>query len=74
MRHRIGVNRFWPNFPTGIYETKKGWLGVTTITPAQWRALCDMLGLSELRDDSALMLGQDRLQHREKMSGSSCQG
>lgn len=67
MMHRSGVNRFWPNFPTGIYETKKGWLGVTTITPAQWRAFCDMLGLSELRDDSALVLGQDRLQYREKI-------
>lgn len=67
MIRRIGVNRFWPNFPTGIYETKKGWLGVTTITPAQWHAFCDMLGLSELRDDSALVLGQDRLQRREQI-------
>ncbi|WP_316399078.1 CoA transferase [Bradyrhizobium sp. 33ap4] len=48
---RIGINRFWPNFPAGIYETKKGSIGVTTITPAQWRAFCDMLGLPELRDD-----------------------
>lgn len=67
MMRRIGVNRFWPNFPTGIYETKKGWLGVTTITPAQWHAFCDMLGLSELRDDSALVLGKDRLQRREQI-------
>ncbi|MGY4372873.1 hypothetical protein ACVWZ3_000512 [Bradyrhizobium sp. i1.3.6] len=34
---RIGTNRFWPNFPAGIYETKNGWVGITTITPAQWR-------------------------------------
>ncbi|WP_213290934.1 CoA transferase [Bradyrhizobium sp. sGM-13] len=59
---RIGVNRFWPSFPVGIYETKKGWLGVTTATPAQWRAFCDMLELSGLRDDPALVLGEDRLQ------------
>ncbi|MGF6313646.1 crotonobetainyl-CoA:carnitine CoA-transferase CaiB-like acyl-CoA transferase [Bradyrhizobium sp. i1.8.4] len=64
---RIGVNRFWPNFPEGIYETKKGWLGVTTITPAQWRAFCDMLGLSELRDDPALVLGADRLHDMEQI-------
>lgn len=64
---RIGVNRFWPNFPVGIYETKKGWLGVTTLTPAQWCAFCDMLGLSELRDDPALVLGADRLPHMEKI-------
>jgi crotonobetainyl-CoA:carnitine CoA-transferase CaiB-like acyl-CoA transferase len=60
---RIGVNRFWPTFPVGIYETKQGWLGVTTVTPAQWRAFCEMLGLIELRDDATLVLGVDRLQH-----------
>ncbi|OSI71107.1 CaiB/BaiF CoA transferase family protein [Bradyrhizobium canariense] len=60
---RIGINRFWPNFPIGIYETKKGWLGVSTITPAQWRAFCEMLELPELRDDPALVLGADRLRH-----------
>ena len=62
---RIGVNRFWPTFPVGIYETKQGWLGVTTVTPAQWRAFCEMLGLPELRDDASLFLGVDRLQHVE---------
>ncbi|VIO70632.1 putative CoA-transferase [Bradyrhizobium ivorense] len=64
---RIGINRFWPNFPAGIYETKKGWLGVTTITPSQWRAFCEMLDLPELRDDPALVLGADRLQHMEQI-------
>ncbi|QOZ24528.1 CaiB/BaiF CoA-transferase family protein [Bradyrhizobium sp. CCBAU 51753] len=58
---RIGVNRFWPTFPVGIYETKQGWLGVTTVTPAQWRAFCEMLGLPELRDDPTLFMGVDRL-------------
>ncbi|MBN8987172.1 MAG: CoA transferase [Rhizobiales bacterium] len=62
---RIGVNRFWPTFPVGIYETGQGWLGVTTVTPAQWRAFCEMLGLPELRDDAALVMGVDRLQHVE---------
>ncbi|MGY2843656.1 crotonobetainyl-CoA:carnitine CoA-transferase CaiB-like acyl-CoA transferase [Bradyrhizobium sp. USDA 4509] len=64
---RIGINRFWPNFPTGIYETKKGWLGITAGTPAQWRAFCDMLDLSQLRDDPALFLVEDRLQHMEQI-------
>ncbi|GLR91613.1 putative CoA-transferase [Bradyrhizobium iriomotense] len=62
---RIGINRFWPVFPGGIYETKNGWLGVTTFTPAQWHAFCDMLGLSELRDSPALVLSEERLQHFE---------
>lgn len=64
---RIGLNRFWPGGPAGIYETKKGWLGVTTLTPAQWRAFCDLLDLSELRDDPALVLAEDRLLHMESI-------
>ncbi|MCK1674993.1 CoA transferase [Bradyrhizobium sp. 150] len=64
---RVGTNRFWPTFPAGIYETKKGWLGVTTGTPAQWREFCDMLVLSELRDDPNLAMGVDRLQHVDKI-------
>ena len=66
---RIGVNRFWPTFPVGIYETKQGWLGVTTVTPAQWRAFCEMLGLLDLRDDPSLFLGLDRLQHVAMVEG-----
>src|SRR5450631_435850 len=64
---RIGVNRFWPTFPVGIYETKQGWLGVTTVTPAQWRAFCEMLGLHDLRDNTTLFLGVDRLAHIEEI-------
>ncbi|MBR1190268.1 CaiB/BaiF CoA-transferase family protein [Bradyrhizobium sp. AUGA SZCCT0160] len=66
---RIGVNRFWPTFPVGIYDTKQGWLGVTTVTPAQWHAFCDMLGVPELRDDPALFMGVDRLQHIDLIEG-----
>ncbi|QWG14748.1 CoA transferase [Bradyrhizobium sediminis] len=64
---RIGVNRFWPTFPVGIYETKQGWLGVTTVTPAQWRAFCEMLELYDLRDDATLFMGVDRLLRMEEI-------
>lgn len=64
---RIGVNRFWPTFPVGIYETREGWLGITTVTPAQWRAFCDMLGLAELRDDPTMVLGTDRLEQVQEI-------
>src|SRR6478735_6675979 len=66
---RLGVNRFWPTFPVGIYETRQGWLGVPTVTPAQWRAFCEMLGLLELGDDPTLFMGTDRLQHVEMIEG-----
>jgi crotonobetainyl-CoA:carnitine CoA-transferase CaiB-like acyl-CoA transferase len=58
---RLGINRFWPTLPVGIYETAEGWLGVTTVTQAQWMAFCDMLGLDDLRDDTTLVTGLDRL-------------
>ncbi|MHC4049461.1 CaiB/BaiF CoA-transferase family protein [Bradyrhizobium sp. 25ACV] len=64
---RLGINRFWPVFPVGIYETKEGRLGVTAGTPSQWRAFCDMLDLSELRDDPTLVLGEDRWPHTEQI-------
>jgi crotonobetainyl-CoA:carnitine CoA-transferase CaiB-like acyl-CoA transferase len=67
MMRRIGINRFRPTFPVGIYETQKGWLGVTTVTLAQWRAFCDMLGLFELRDDPALVQGADRLHYMDQI-------
>ncbi|ANW03001.1 CaiB/BaiF CoA transferase family protein [Bradyrhizobium icense] len=64
---RIGINRFWPGGPAGIYETKKGWLGVTVGGPTQWRAFCDMLGLFELRDNPALALFEDRMPYMEQI-------
>ncbi|WP_439366160.1 CaiB/BaiF CoA transferase family protein [Bradyrhizobium sp. DASA03005] len=62
---RIGVNRFWPNFPVGIYETQEGWLGVSAVTPKQWREFCEMLGLPELRDNPDLASNEGRLQHMD---------
>jgi crotonobetainyl-CoA:carnitine CoA-transferase CaiB-like acyl-CoA transferase len=64
---RIGVNRFWPTFPVGIYQARQGFVGITTVTPAQWRAFCEMLGLYDLRDDTTLFLGIDRLAHMEEI-------
>ncbi|MEY9981555.1 crotonobetainyl-CoA:carnitine CoA-transferase CaiB-like acyl-CoA transferase [Bradyrhizobium yuanmingense] len=64
---RIGINRFWPNFPIGIYETKKGWLGISTVTPAQWHAFCELLSLAALRDDPRLVFNENRLQNIEQI-------
>lgn len=62
---RIGVNRFWPNFPVGIYDTKEGWLGVSTVAPKQWREFCEMLGLFDLRDQPDLASNEGRLKHMD---------
>jgi crotonobetainyl-CoA:carnitine CoA-transferase CaiB-like acyl-CoA transferase len=48
---RLGLNRYPPNYPATIYATQDGWLGVTALTPKQWRDLCDLVGLPELARD-----------------------
>ena len=48
---RLGVNRFVPSFPASSYRTQDGWIGVTTVTPVQWRGLCDIIGRPELGPD-----------------------
>lgn len=45
---RRGVNRFTPTYPGGIYRASDGWIGLTALTPAQWSALCEMIGHPEL--------------------------
>lgn len=67
---RIGINRFWPGSPLGIYETRTGWLGVTVVTPKQWLAFCDMLELPELRDEPVWIPSEhclERLEHIEQV-------
>jgi len=59
-QHRLGINRFWPTYPVGIYPVRDGWLGVTVVTPAQWHAFCAMLGLDDLAADPGLHTGLER--------------
>jgi crotonobetainyl-CoA:carnitine CoA-transferase CaiB-like acyl-CoA transferase len=60
-RKRPGVNRFGRNYPVGIYQTKHGMIGVTIVTPGQWRGICGMLGMPELARDSGYAVNTDRL-------------
>ncbi|HET6470819.1 MAG TPA: CoA transferase [Pseudomonadales bacterium] len=45
---RMGVNRFPPTFPLGIYPCRDGWIGVTALTPSQWAAFGALLDLGDL--------------------------
>ena len=60
-RKRPGINRFGRNYPVGIYETKQGLIGVTIVTPGQWRAICAMLGMPDLAKEPRFSLNTDRL-------------
>ncbi len=58
---RWGRNHFFPVFPTGVYPTKDGWLGVTAFSADQWRGFCDMLGMPELVDRPGFGAANERL-------------
>jgi len=60
-RRRPGINRFGRNYPVGIYETKQGLIGVTIVTPGQWRGICAMLGMPDLAKEKRFSLNTDRL-------------
>jgi crotonobetainyl-CoA:carnitine CoA-transferase CaiB-like acyl-CoA transferase len=67
-RPRIGLNRFGRGFPTGNFATKDGWLGVTVVTPAQWLAFCDMIGLPELGPDPRYSTTAERYLHANELN------
>ena len=45
---RLGINRFAPTYPCSIYPASDDWVGLTALTPAQWRSLCELIGRPEL--------------------------
>ena len=59
---RLGVNRFPPTYPLGVFPCKDGWLGVTVLTPSQWHAFCDLLDLQELADIPLFQSSAGRLE------------
>ena len=66
-RKRPGINRFGRNYPVGIYETKQGLIGVTIVTPGQWRGICAMLGMPDLAKEPRFSLNTDRLAASKKI-------
>jgi len=58
---RWGVNRFAPNYPLGIYRCKSGWIGVTVVTPVQWKTFCHLLDVADLASDPAYAVNRGRL-------------
>ena len=64
---RWGVSRFSPNFPLGIYRCKEGYVGITVVTPVQWRTFCRMLGLDELGTDTRFVERTGRLTNADEL-------
>lgn len=62
---RTGINRFLPNFPICVYETKNvGGLAFPTVEPTHWRAFGDFSAPTSLRssgDNPAQQIARDRV-------------
>jgi crotonobetainyl-CoA:carnitine CoA-transferase CaiB-like acyl-CoA transferase len=48
--HRLGINRFPPTYPLGVFPCKDGWIGLTILTPSQWHTFCELLDMPEFKD------------------------
>ena len=58
---RLGVNRPPPIYVCASFPTEDGWVGVTTVTPAQWRAFLGVIGREDLQDDPRFTTSLERL-------------
>lgn len=59
---RMGINRFPPTYPLGIWPCQDGWLGVTNLTPGQWKAFCKLLDLEHFADIELFQSSVSRLE------------
>src|SRR6202023_1570809 len=50
--------------------TKQGMIGVTIVTPAQWRGICEMMGLADLAWRPDLSLNTDRLKNSAEIDAA----
>jgi crotonobetainyl-CoA:carnitine CoA-transferase CaiB-like acyl-CoA transferase len=64
---RWGVNRFVPNYPLGIFKCKQGWIGITIVTPVQWKTFCNLLGAPELASDPKYVVNRGRLLEADRI-------
>ena len=64
---RRGVNRWFPTFPMGIYACREGWLGITVLTPDQWRGFCDMLGMAAQAGDPRYAMPPGRIDRADEL-------
>jgi crotonobetainyl-CoA:carnitine CoA-transferase CaiB-like acyl-CoA transferase len=62
---RLGVNRYMPTYPASIYRASDGWVGITTLTPEQWRSFCGVIGRPELAVDPRFTVTWSRLMHAD---------
>lgn len=60
-RRRPGINLFGRHYPSSIYRTRDHWIGISTVTPAQWRGFCAMTGRPDLGADKRYATSPGRM-------------
>ncbi|MEI6723426.1 MAG: CoA transferase, partial [Betaproteobacteria bacterium] len=60
VQRRLGLNKFTPTYPLGIYPCKEGWLGVTVGNLGQWKAFCQLFGFDDWLADPSLEIRTER--------------
>jgi crotonobetainyl-CoA:carnitine CoA-transferase CaiB-like acyl-CoA transferase len=66
-RKRPGINLFGRNYPVGIYPTKQGMIGLTIVTPLQWRSFCEVLGIPEAAKNPRYAVSMERLKASQEI-------
>jgi len=59
---RLGINRYPPTYPLGVFPCRDGWLGVTVLTPGQWHAFCELLDMPQFSDVELFQSARGRLE------------
>jgi len=70
---RLGINRYPPTYPLGVFPCRDGWLGVTVLTPTQWHAFCALLGLDDLAHIDLFQTSVGRLQAVDMIEPMFCE-
>ncbi|MHB1445467.1 MAG: CaiB/BaiF CoA-transferase family protein [Acidimicrobiales bacterium] len=66
----LGINRLVPTYPCSSYRSADGWVGVTCLTPAQWRALCRLAGREDLGFDPDFATAYRRLMRADEVDSA----
>ncbi len=54
--------------PYQVFDCRDGWIIIATGNDAQYRRLCDLLGLAEMAEDARYLTNADRIENRDAMT------
>jgi len=69
---RLGINRFPPTYPLGVFPCADGWIGLTVLTPGQWHSFCDLLDLAEFSEIELFQSAVGRLESLDLLEPIIC--